>query len=56
MLPKSVDMDDVFRDRVVADAFVQDKLQREGAHCLLKTLYAQVSDIVKGGLSACLLP
>ena len=49
-------MDHVFRDTVVADAFVQDKLQREGAHCLLKTLYAQGSDIVKGGLSACVPP
>ena len=49
-------MDDIFRDTVVADAFVQDELQREGAHCLLKTLYAQVGDIVKGGLSACVPP
>ena len=56
MIPKTIEMDDVFRDTAVADAFVQDKLMREGAHCLLKTFYAQVAEIVQGGLSACVPP
>ena len=49
VVPKSVDIEEVWRDSRVAAAFVEDKIEREGAHVLIQTVASQVDDIMGKG-------
>ena len=56
VLPKSFDPELLFRNTAVAQAWIDDKVERESAYVVVKAMWAQAADLFEHGYALSAVP